>query len=144
MNQVLDANPSGKPMGQSMGRQGLGYELTNQRSVSSVLTKASEYDLHPQEIADAGLKVSNMLRCCFSCLRLQIAISDLLSMWHVVKCHRATPLSLHICSMLLVSRHGVCSPGLPCTMCRRDFQPLKFHASAHHIALTKACVKCSS
>ena len=57
MNEVLDASPTGKFGGQSMGRQGLGLEMTNQRSVSSVLTKASEYNLHPQDIADAGLKV---------------------------------------------------------------------------------------
>lgn len=57
MNQVLDASPSSKPLSQSMGRQGLGLELTNQRSVSSVLTKATEYNLHPQQIADAGLQV---------------------------------------------------------------------------------------
>ena len=57
MNQVLDASPSHAPS--SQGRQGLGLELTNQRSVSSVLTGPSEHDLHPQEIADAGLKV-----CC--------------------------------------------------------------------------------
>ena len=58
MNEVLDdGSPSSKSTGQSLGRQGLGLELTNQRSVSSVLTKTSEYDLHPQEIADAGLKV---------------------------------------------------------------------------------------
>ena len=58
MNQVLDAAPSYAPS--SQGRQGLGLEFTNQRSVSSVLTGPSEYDLQPQEIADAGLKV----RCC--------------------------------------------------------------------------------
>lgn len=57
MNQVLDASPNHVAGSQAMGRQGLGLELTNQRSVSSVLTKVSEYDLHPQEIADAGLKV---------------------------------------------------------------------------------------
>ena len=57
MNEVLDASPTNKFGGQSMGRQGLGLEMTNQRSVSSVLTKASEYNLHPQQIADAGLKV---------------------------------------------------------------------------------------
>ena len=57
MNEVLDAGPTDKIGGQGMGRQGLGLEMTNQRSVSSVLTKASEYNLHPQEIADAGLKV---------------------------------------------------------------------------------------
>lgn len=56
MNEVLEASPTNKFGGQSMGRQGLGLEMTNQRSVSSVLTKASEYNLHPQEIADAGLK----------------------------------------------------------------------------------------
>lgn len=55
MNEVLDASPSGKSA--SQGRQHLGLEMTNQRSVSSVLTKATEYNLHPQEIADAGLKV---------------------------------------------------------------------------------------
>jgi hypothetical protein len=60
MNEVLDGSPTGKIGGQSMGRQGLGLELTNQRSVSSVLTKASEYNLHPQEIADAGLRVRVM------------------------------------------------------------------------------------
>ena len=57
MNQVLDASPSSTPLSQSIGRQGLGLELTNQRSVSSVLTKATEYNLHPQQIADAGLQV---------------------------------------------------------------------------------------
>ncbi len=65
MNEVLDASPTGKFGGQSMGRQGLGLEMTNQRSVSSVLTKASEYNLHPQQIADAGLKV----RECEACLK---------------------------------------------------------------------------
>lgn len=55
MNQVLDAGPSHAPG--SQGRQGLGLELTNQRSVSSVLTGPSEVDLRPQEIAEAGLKV---------------------------------------------------------------------------------------
>ena len=60
MNEVLDASPSNKFGGQSMGRQGLGLEMTNQRSVSSVLTKASDYNLHPQQIADAGLKVRVM------------------------------------------------------------------------------------
>lgn len=55
MNQVLDAGATHASSAQ--GRQGLGLELTNQRSVSSVLTGPSEHDLHPQEIADAGLKV---------------------------------------------------------------------------------------
>ena len=55
MNEVLD--DSSPRAAQSLGRQGLGLELTNQRSVSSVLTKVSEYDLDPQQIADAGLKV---------------------------------------------------------------------------------------
>ncbi|KAL3133656.1 hypothetical protein ABBQ32_008167 [Trebouxia sp. C0010 RCD-2024] len=54
MNQVLDAGATHAPSTQ--GRQGLGLELTNQRSVSSILTGPSEDDLHPQEIADAGLK----------------------------------------------------------------------------------------
>ena len=60
MNQVLDASPSHAPS--SQGRQGLGLEFTNQRSVSSVLTGPSDhYDLRPQEIADAGLKVCSSI-----------------------------------------------------------------------------------
>ena len=65
MNEVLDEQPPSAAANQLMGRQGLGLELTNQRSVNSVLTKTSQYDLHPQEIANAGLKV----RCRTSCGR---------------------------------------------------------------------------
>ena len=60
MNQVLDG-PSHAPS--SQGRQGLGLEFTNQRSVSSVLIGPSEHDLRPQEIADAGLKVGYCMFC---------------------------------------------------------------------------------
>lgn len=70
MNQVLDTAPSHAPS--SQGRQGLGLEFTNQRSVSSVLTGPSDHhDLRPQEIADAGLKVcsSPLLYFCL-CLHL--------------------------------------------------------------------------
>lgn len=66
MNQVLDAGATHAPSTQ--GRQGLGLELTNQRSVSSILTGPSEDDLHPQEIADAGLKV------CRSAFRKSLAV----------------------------------------------------------------------
>ena len=65
MNQVLDG-PSHAPS--SQGRQGLGLEFTNQRSVSSVLTGPSEHDLRPQEIADAGLKVCCCIFACSSCV----------------------------------------------------------------------------
>lgn len=70
MNQVLDAGPSHAPS--SQGRQGLGLEFTNQRSVSSVLTGPSDHhDLPPQEIADSGLKVcSSILLFLCLCLRL--------------------------------------------------------------------------
>ena len=89
MNQVLDG-PSHAPS--SQGRQGLGLEFTNQRSVSSVLTGPSEHDLRPQEIADAGLKVG----CCMFCL-----------------------LSLHLCSISLcpVVANGILLVASSCNAC---------------------------
>lgn len=48
---------------QSAARNGLGLETTNQRSVSSVLSKSS--GINPQQIADAGQQVCTQECACF-------------------------------------------------------------------------------
>ena len=54
MNSVIDDNVA-LTSSQTAARKGLGLETTNQRSVSSVLTKTS--GINPQQIADAGQQV---------------------------------------------------------------------------------------
>lgn len=54
MNSVIDDSVA-LTSSQTAARKGLGLETTNQRSVSSVLTKTS--GINPQQIADAGQQV---------------------------------------------------------------------------------------
>ena len=54
MNSVIDDSVA-LTSSQTAARKGLGLETTNQRSVSSVLTKFS--GINPQQIADAGQQV---------------------------------------------------------------------------------------
>ena len=67
MNSAIEGT-SGENKGQTSARKGLGLETTNQRSVSSISDDASGVltkppGLHPQAIADAGVKVSARLYC---------------------------------------------------------------------------------
>ena len=143
MNQVLDAGASQAPSTQ--GRQGLGLELTNQRSVSSVLTGPSEHDLRPQEIADAGLKVCPVsFRNCFLCVMQTICpFADhrhhSTMHEHATQCMPICPEGLSQVYWFCAVHGGPCANGRCATLHQRRAEGVCFTANSNR---DKAFVEC--